>query len=92
MKKIVFFAISVLIVMSGCSTKVTTKDLKIDGTKIDFSKIDSYKTGTSCITFLQGGSTSIADAAKAGGIKTILYVETINDTEAKTTCTKVYGE
>jgi hypothetical protein len=95
MKKLAFLGLFAMLIMSGCSTKMTTTNLAIDGSKMEFQKIGTYKQGKSCIAegfFGRNGSTSIADAAKNGGISTILYGEASYNSELKQTCTIVYGE
>ena len=96
MKNVIFLGIIGTLFLTGCTIKTTPVQNKIDGTKVEFQKLSQYKTGTSCIKheFVTSGSDAISDAAKAGNIKTVLYVEQeIRQTfGSASNCTIVYGK
>ena len=73
-KVFILIAVLALVALSGCSLKMTKYEQTIDGSKMDFSKIDKMKKGTAC---LGGGKSdnSLATAAKNGDIKVVHHVE-----------------
>lgn len=98
MKNVIFLGIIGTLFLTGCTIKTTPVQNKIDGTKVEFQKLSEYKSGTSCIVqgfFGTSGSDAISDAAKAGNIQTVMYVEQTNSKalfgDAKS-CTTVYGK
>lgn len=82
----------------GCTTIYPTNAVNTNSLEsLDFSRVQTMKRGESCartiLGFISDGSASIADAARAAGIRTVELVEyrhTLNPLFAKQ-CTIVYG-
>ncbi len=91
---IVFLALSIGLLSSGCSytRSGTTKETKIDGTKVDHTNMSQYKKAESCMDIhtREDSSLSVFHAAESAGIKNIVYVDV--SYTAKTRCVIVYGE
>ena len=86
--------LSVIVMASGCTYKLsgTNSMTKLDGTKVDYSKMNQYKTAKSCIKYgsRNDESISVLDAAQKAGIKNIVYVDI--STLDREKCIIVYGE
>lgn len=93
-KNSVLSIVTVGILMSGCTYKLSSTDRStvIDGTQVDYSKMDQYIKVTSCINSTQreDASTSVLKAAQNAGIKYVRYVD--RSTLDFTNCVIVYGE
>jgi len=92
-KLVILSVVSAIALLTGCTTTVerTLSSVKIDGTKVDYSKLEEYKKGFVCQNRKQTfGSNSIMQAAKKAGVKKIVYVEKqISDSLR---CVVVYGK
>jgi len=86
--------VAALFMASGCTYKLSGTDsmTKLDGTKVDYSRMNKYKTATSCIDYgsRKDESISILEAAQKAGIKNVVYVD-ISTLDSKQ-CVIVYGE
>ena len=86
--------VSVLFMASGCTYKLsgTNSMTKLDGTKVDYSKMNQYKTAKSCIEYgsRKDESMSVLDAAQKAGITNVVYVDI--STLDREKCVIVYGE
>lgn len=99
-KKLILGGVAILMVtMTGCSTKGTMFEQTINGNAMDFSEIDSMKSGKAClgvgITGMTAGTdNTAATAAKNGGIKVIHHVEKeyVMNPLGPVNCTIVYGK
>ena len=99
MKKIIFTASIIGLILTGCTWKTSAVASPVDISKTNMAKVQSLKTGEACqryFLFLPIGFDATAKtAAKNGGITHIKYQET-----SKTYfwpfyisyCIKVYGE
>jgi len=86
--------IAVGLLVSGCTYQrtATSRSTHLDGTKVDYSQMDKYKTAKTCYskTKANDASLSILEASKKAGITTVVYVdETIT---ADLVCVVIYGE
>lgn len=98
-KKIII-AVITLLMMSGCAIKTSRTIVEFDGSKVDYSKLDSMKSGKACSSRILGIPTSldssVATAAKAGGIAKVAHVDqefnrgVLGITSEN--CTVVYGK
>ena len=79
------------VIISGCTYKVahTPDQVRIDGTKVDFSNLDQYKKVEQCYTRRSEGTASIFEAAKKAGITQIVHVD--ESVKGDTYCAIVYG-
>jgi len=86
--------VSVVFMASGCTYKLsgTNSMTKLDGTKVDYSRMNQYKTAKSCIEYgsRKDESISVLEAAKTAGIKNVVYVDI--STLDRQQCVIVYGE
>jgi len=86
--------VTVGLLVSGCTYQrtATSQSTHLDGTKVDYSQMDQYKTAKTCYnrTKTNDASLSILEASKKAGITTVVYVdETITD---NLVCVVIYGE
>ncbi len=100
MQKIVLLLASIfLFALSGCATKTTNYQQTINGSAMDFSKVDTMKTGKACLgmkifdMYIGGDNNSSVAAAENGDISVVKHVEKefIIGIPSKS-CTIVYGE
>ncbi len=85
---------------SGCAMTTSRTVVEFDGSKTDYTKLDSMKTGKACMSRFMGIPTSldasIVSAAKNGGISKIVHVDEIFDRGilgiVTENCTVVYGK
>ncbi len=97
MRKQTLLAISMIalgLIVSGCTYQrtATSRSTHLDGTKVDYSQMDKYKTAETCYnrTKTNDASLSILEASKKAGITTVVYVdETATD---DLVCVVIYGE
>ncbi len=86
--------------VSGCAVTTSRTVVEFDGSKTDYAKLDSMKTGKACMSTIMGIPTSmdssIASAAKNGGISKIVHVDQVIDEGifwiSRDNCTVVYGK
>jgi len=77
---------------TGCTYKVSTtsNQVKIDGSKVDFSNMEQYTRVEQCYQVGTEGTTSVVRAVQKAGIKYIVHVDySIKGTEK---CAIVYGK
>ncbi|MDH5545284.1 MAG: TRL-like family protein [Gammaproteobacteria bacterium] len=81
MKKSVILLFSALLVLglaSGCSTQMTRYTQTVDISSTDFSKLDGMKKGEACISrafIMVSYDNTIETAAKKAGITKVMHVE-----------------
>lgn len=87
-------ATAILAFGTGCTYKLsdTATSTKLDGTQVDYSKMDKYIKTQSCIKFgnREDASMSILKAAQKAGISKVKYVDI--STLKNENCIIVYGE
>ena len=83
-----------VILGTGCTYKLsdTATSTKLDGTQVDYSKMDQYIKATSCFKVgnREDASLSILKAAQEAGISKVKYVDV--STLKLEKCIIVYGE
>ena len=95
---LLFAALCVLALASGCSTQMTRYTQTIDISGTDFSKLDKMKKGEACITrafIMVSYDNTIETAAKKGGITKVMHVEKKMGNPVSPffqNCTIVYGK
>jgi len=88
----------VIIAMSGCSTLTSKTTVTFDGSKTDYSKLDSLKTGQACAKTVMGIvvslDKSITTAAMNAGVSKIMHVDEVANRGflVNSSCTVVYGK
>ena len=87
-------AVSIGLLVSGCTYKrtATSQSTHLDGTKVDYSKMDKYIKAKTCYNVTKTGdaSLSILEASKKVGITKIVYVD--KTITSNIVCVVVYGE
>ena len=88
----VVLAMLVALFVSGCTYKVSTTSelVKIDGTKVDFSKLDELVKIEQCYNAGKGGSASVMTAIKQSEIKYVVHVD--YSRKGTEICAIVYGK
>lgn len=87
-----------LTVLVGCSTLTSRTTVTFDGSKTDYSKLDTLKTGEACakrvMGFVVSLDKSITTATANGGISKVMHVDEVENKGFMTTsfCTVVYGK
>ena len=85
---------AVLALGTGCTYKLsdTATSTKLDGTQVDYSKMDQYIQAQTCMKIgsREDASISILKAAQAAGISKVKYVDI--STLKNENCIIVYGE
>jgi len=86
--------ISVGLLIGGCTFKrtATSKSTHLDGTKVDFSKMEQYKKAETCYNYkkTEDASVSILEASQKAGISNVVYVD--KSITGDIACVIVYGE
>ena len=93
MKKLIYLSLLELTLLStGCSHTVsaTSSSVVLDGTKVDYSKMDQYIKSEQCIQRDSSGTVSIIEAAKKAGIVKIVHVD--KSVHGGLRCAIVYGK
>ena len=93
MKKLIYLSLLGLTLLStGCSHTVsaTSSSVVLDGTKVDYSKMDQYIKSEQCVQTNQTGTVSIKEAAKKAGIVKIMHVD--KSRYGSLICVIVYGK
>ncbi|MCP3922556.1 MAG: lipoprotein [Desulfobacterales bacterium] len=97
MKKIIL-VISLLFIVTGCSTVYSPASNNVNINEVDFSRIDEMKQGIACSYFIFGfgpfGETRLTQAIKNGSIKKVKAVEYENAAYPfySKSCICVYGD
>ncbi|NIQ98129.1 MAG: hypothetical protein GWO11_04605 [Desulfuromonadales bacterium] len=95
-KVLVLLSVAALLA-SGCAFKATPVVNNVDVSSVDFSKVDSFKEGKACATFLLGfkvdGDASVVSAVKNGGLRKVKAIdqEVKDFLLVRQLCVTVYG-